>query len=74
MPVDRRDPAAYSLRGFLRDDRGQDLIEYALLTAAIGLAGAATWPSIERAIESAYRALDANTQSLWEPPPPAGSP
>jgi len=56
---------------FVRDDRGQDLIEYALLTAALGLAGAATWPLvIEPAIGTAYRALDGNTQGLWEPPPP----
>jgi Flp pilus assembly pilin Flp len=55
-----------------RDDRGQDLIEYALLTAAIGVAGAATWPLIEQSIGRAYRALDTNTQNLWEPPPPSG--
>ena len=29
---------------------GQDLIEYALLTAAVGLAGLATWPLIETAV------------------------
>ncbi len=56
----------------LRDDRGQDLIEYALLTAAIGVAGAATWPIIVNTLGTAYRALDTNTQNLWEPPPPGG--
>jgi len=56
----------------LRDDRGQDLIEYALLTGAIGVAGAATWPLIATTLGAAYRALDANTQNLWEPPPPGG--
>ena len=60
------------LLAFWLDERGQDLIEYALLTASIGLAGAATWPLVEGAIGAAYRALDANTQSLWEPPPPSG--
>ena len=30
----------------LSDDTGQDLIEYALLTAVIGLAGAAWWASV----------------------------
>jgi hypothetical protein len=54
------------------DDRGQDLIEYALLTAGIGLAGAAVWPAITAAIGVAYEALDGRTQDLWEVPPPAG--
>lgn len=60
------------VRRFAADDRGQDLIEYALLTAAVGLAGAASWPFIEQAIGTAYRALDTNTQNLWDPPPPSG--
>lgn len=55
-----------------RDERGQDLIEYALLTAAVGVAGIAVWPLIANSIGSAYRALDTNTQGLWEPPPPGG--
>jgi Flp pilus assembly pilin Flp len=56
-----------------RDDRGQDLIEYALLTAGLGIAGAATWPLIVTSIGTAYRTLDINTQNLWEPPPPGSS-
>ncbi len=54
------------------DERGQDLIEYALLTSAVGVAGIATWPMIATSIATAYRALDQNTQSLWQPPPPGG--
>lgn len=54
------------------DQRGQDLVEYALLTAAVGLVAIATWPAVATAIGAAYRALDANTQGLWEPPPPGG--
>lgn len=57
-----------------RDERGQDLIEYALLTAAVGVAGIATWPFIAASIGTAYRALDTNTQGLWDPPPPGGGP
>lgn len=56
------------------DERGEDLVEYALLTAAVGLAGAATWPLIASSVASAYQALDSNTQDLWEPPPPGGGP
>ena len=57
-------------RRLLRDDDGQDVIEYALLTAAIGLAGIATWPLIEAGIGAAYRRLDTQTQDLWEVPDP----
>ncbi|MGE0814445.1 MAG: Flp family type IVb pilin [Vicinamibacterales bacterium] len=56
------------------DERGQDLVEYALLTAAVGLAGAATWPSIAQTIGTVYRALDSRSQALWAPPDPGGSP
>jgi Flp pilus assembly pilin Flp len=59
---------------FWRDDRGQDLIEYALLTAAVGVAAAATWPLIVETIGTTYTALDAGTQGLWDPPPPGGGP
>ena len=60
------------LTRLLRDERGQDIIESVLLTAAIGLVGIATWPGIEAAIRVSYQALDTNTQGLWQPPDPAG--
>ena len=56
----------------LNDDRGQDIIEYVLLTAAVGVVSMATWPVIEVAIRNSYQALDTNTQNLWEPPAPGG--
>lgn len=58
----------------LRDECGQDLIEYALLTAAVGVAGIATWPTIAESIGRTYRALNQNTQALWAPPSPGGGP
>ena len=61
-------------RRLLWDERGQDLIEYALLTAGLALAGVAAWPLIVTALGTAYRALDTNTQNLWDPPPPGGVP
>lgn len=54
------------------DQRGQDLVEYALLTAAVGLVAIATWPAVATAIGTAYRRLDTNTQLLWEPDAPGG--
>lgn len=54
----------------LRDDRGQDILEYALLTASVGLMGIATWPLIASAIGQTYQEFDADTQDLWEVPDP----
>lgn len=70
----RRSAWASMIVACARDERGQDLIEYALLTAAVGVAGIATWPFIATSIGTAYRALDTNTQGLWQPPPPGGGP
>ena len=56
----------------VHDEEGQDTIEYVLLTAGIGIVTIAIWPSIETAIRVSYQALDANTQDIWEPDPPAG--
>ena len=60
------------LRRLISDDRGQDLIEYALLTAAIGLAGVAVWPAITTAVGVAYQGFDSDTQDIWETPNPLG--
>ncbi|MBL8137483.1 MAG: hypothetical protein JNL48_12735 [Acidobacteria bacterium] len=56
----------------LRDECGQDIIEYVLLTGAVGLAGLATWPLIATGIGVSYQQLDQNTQNLWVPPNPGG--
>jgi Flp pilus assembly pilin Flp len=58
------------LSRLVRDERGQDMIEYVLLTAALGFVSLATWPAIETAIRTSYQGLDTSTQNLWEPPPP----
>jgi Flp pilus assembly pilin Flp len=58
------------LQRLFSQDRGQDLIEYALLTAAIGIAGILTWPLITDAIGVAYSVLDMQTQDIWEVPDP----
>ena len=54
------------------DDRAQDLIEYALLSAGLGFAGLAAWPAIQTALGAAYLRLNTNSQNLWEPAPPGG--
>jgi Flp pilus assembly pilin Flp len=68
------------LRGFLgrsrfiRGSSGQDLVEYALLVALIGLVAAAAAPTIETAISTAYTSWNTDNQILWQPQDPgAGS-
>lgn len=58
------------LKRLLSDDEGQDVLEYALLTASVGLIGIATWPLIAAGIGATYQQLDTNTQDLWEVPNP----
>ena len=55
------------------DDRAQDVVEYALLTASIGVIGIATWPLIAAAVGNAYQSLDADTQDIWEVPDPGSN-
>lgn len=56
----------------LADERGQDIIEYVLLTATIGVSAIAVWPLIEASIALTYSTLDTDTQNLWVPPDPGG--
>jgi len=60
--------------GVIRDRSGQDLVEYALLTALLGTIAVASVPAIEAAINTAYSLWNTRTQDLWQPPNPgAGS-
>ena len=45
------------LSKFLRDEHGQDLVEYALIVAAIGLALIATVNQVSAAIVSLYQSI-----------------
>jgi len=49
---------------------GQDLIEYALLSAGLGLVGMAAWPAITTSVGVVYGQLDQQTQGLWRVPNP----
>jgi Flp pilus assembly pilin Flp len=62
------------VRRFVRDKSGQDLVEYALLVALVGVVAAAAMPTIETALSTAYSLWNTNTQDLWQPQEPgAGS-
>ena len=54
-----------------RDDTGQDLVEYALLTAIVALAALVVIPTATE-LGNIYRAWNTNVNDLWEPPPPSG--
>jgi Flp pilus assembly pilin Flp len=56
----------------LSDDTGQDVVEYALLTAFLGLAALSAWTSVRSALGTSYASTSTGVQSLWETPPPSG--
>jgi len=59
-------------RRWLCEEAGQDLIEYALLAAFVGLAGLAGYNAIRTAIGTNYSNTNSSVQDLWEiPAPPA---
>jgi len=55
-------------RRLIADERGQDLIEYALLTTFIALAGIAAFNALQTAIGLTYGSWNSNANSLWETP------
>ena len=60
-------------RRLIFDDGAQDLVEYALLGALIGIVGIAAWTNVGAAIAGTYAAWDSNTTgvpSLWVMPDP----
>jgi Flp pilus assembly pilin Flp len=59
-----------TLQRLLVEDDAQDLIEYALLTGAIGFAAVVGITLIGAAINAVYTSWDAGVNSLWEPPDP----
>jgi len=58
---------ARQLRRLWRQDSGQDVVEYALLAALIGLAAYGGFSAIQNAISSSYITWDNGQQNLWEP-------
>lgn len=58
------------LRHLVRGDGGQDLLEYALLTGIIAIAGILLFPTIRSSMAGAYQDWNDNAQAIWEPPPP----
>jgi Flp pilus assembly pilin Flp len=61
------------LQRFACDDGGQDLIEYALLGALIGIGGIVAWTNVGTAILGTYSGWDTSVQALSScTPDPSG--
>jgi Flp pilus assembly pilin Flp len=63
------------MRGILRlivDDTGQDLVEYALLSGVIAVAGILLFPVIAGKMGTAYTTWREGAKAAWEPCPPGG--
>lgn len=58
------------LHRFLSDDAGQDLVEYALLTALVGISAIVTWQLLAAKVAVVYSADNANVQGLAAPADP----
>jgi len=57
---------------FVVDDTGQDLVEYALLSGAIGIAGILLFPVIAGKMGTAYSSWSDGVKAVWQPRPPCG--
>ena len=58
------------LRHLIVSEEGQDMIEYALLTAAIGFIAVAAIAALSDNINIAYTSWDFSINDLWEPEDP----
>jgi len=52
------------ISGFIRDDQGQDLVEYALIVAAVGLALITTVNQLSQGIVSLYQSMTGDLSSI----------
>jgi Flp pilus assembly pilin Flp len=57
---------------FVRDESGDDLIEYALLAALIGIVGVLAFNNLSGKMGNAYIGWNANARDQWKPCPPGG--
>jgi Flp pilus assembly pilin Flp len=66
----RRTALLRSAYRLVREESAEDLVEYGLLTAFIGLAGVAVVGLILTTLGTGYTNWDTNTQGIWEMPDP----
>jgi Flp pilus assembly pilin Flp len=66
-------PVLHSLAAFWHDERGQDLIEYGLLTGIVGITMILALGPIAGKMETSYNSWNTASQDAWEPCPPVSS-
>lgn len=59
-----------TLLSLLFDESGDDLLEYALLSALLGIAGAVALALMPSVINTVYSSWDSATQDAWQPQDP----
>ena len=63
-----------AIAALVLDDSGQDVIEYALLGAIVGVASIVTWQLLAEKVGDVYRAADGDVQNVSAcTPNPGGS-
>jgi Flp pilus assembly pilin Flp len=73
-PTFRRATMIRAIIHLVVDDSGQDLVEYALLSGIITLAGVLLFPVVAGEMRAAYTTWNSGVQTVWEPCPPGGCP
>ena len=65
-PVDKKKEGTMKalVLGFIRDEQGQDLVEYALIVAAVGLALITTVNQLSQGIVSLYQSITGDLSSI----------
>jgi Flp pilus assembly pilin Flp len=56
-----------ALTQFIREEQGQDLVEYALIVAAVGLALITTVNQLSAAVVSLYQSITGDLASIGTP-------
>ena len=66
-------PVTYDslLRRFLVEERGQDLVEYAILAAIFGVIGFLMFPTLVTRMGTAYSTWGTQVNNIWVPNPPS---
>jgi Flp pilus assembly pilin Flp len=64
--------ALQRIRELLTDDRGDDLVEYALLGGFIAFAGVAGLNALQTGLGGVFTGSQNNVNNLWVTPNPAG--
>jgi len=54
----------HTILSFIRDEQGQDLVEYALIVAAVGLALITTVNQLSQGIVSLYQSITGDLSSI----------